>query len=207
MQKLVDGIRHFQRHVFAGKRELFERLGAGQTPTALFITCADSRINPNLLTQTEPGDIFVLRNAGNIVPPAPDAGGEVATIEFAVTALGIADVVVCGHSDCGAIKALLDPPATQRMPRVRSWLRHARPAAARTGAPHEAPAPRALGAMVESNVLAQLDNLRTHEFLRERLATGALRLHGWVYEFPTGVVTSYDERAGRFVPLAAGGAS
>lgn len=111
MQKLIEGLHQFQNSVFGTQRELFERLAHGQTPETLFITCSDSRINPNLLTQTEPGELFILRNAGNIVPPySTSQGGEAATIEFAVAGLNVRDIIICGHSHCGAMKGLLDPP-------------------------------------------------------------------------------------------------
>src|SRR5436309_9182659 len=126
MQKLVEGIHHFQANIFRPQRDLFERLAAGQHPVALFITCSDSRINPNLLTQTDPGELFILRNAGNIIPPyGAGQGGEAATVEFATAALGIQDVIVCSHSHCGAMKGLLDPKAVRDLPAVAQWLTHA----------------------------------------------------------------------------------
>src|SRR5688572_22576048 len=126
MQKLIEGLHHFQSQIFSSQRELFERLARGQTPDALFITCSDSRINPNLITQTEPGDLFIIRNAGNIIPPHGAAnGGEGATIEYAVAALGVKDIIVCGHSHCGAMKALLEPERLVNLPTVGAWLSHA----------------------------------------------------------------------------------
>src|SRR5688500_15887824 len=126
MQKLIEGFHHFQSSVFRSQRELFERLAAGQQPDALFITCSDSRINPNLITQTDPGDLFILRNAGNIVPPhGLPSNGEEATIEFAVVGLGIKDLIVCGHSHCGAMKGLLQPENLSEMPALVRWLSHA----------------------------------------------------------------------------------
>ena len=117
MQKLVQGIHHFQRNIFSSQRELFERLAVGQNPDALFITCSDSRINPNLITQTEPGELFIVRNAGNIVPPyGASEGGEAAAIEFAVVGLGVKDIIICGHSQCGAMKGLLDPKSLDGLP-------------------------------------------------------------------------------------------
>ena len=125
MQKLIDGLHDFQRNVFGHRREFFERLAHGQSPEVLFITCSDSRINPNLITQTQPGELFIIRNAGNIVPPhGPIPGGEAATIEFAVSGLGVKDIVVCGHSHCGAMQALLDPSKVASMPCVSGWLVH-----------------------------------------------------------------------------------
>src|SRR5437763_1705755 len=126
MQKLLQGIHHFQANIFRSQRDLFERLAHGQKPDALFITCSDSRINPNLITQTEPGDLFILRNAGNIIPPHGAAnGGEGATIEYAVTALGVEDIIVCGHSHCGAMQGMLTPEELVDLPATRAWLSHA----------------------------------------------------------------------------------
>src|ERR1044071_9547851 len=126
MQKLVHGIHRFQEGVFRSQKELFEQLSSGQKPAALFITCSDSRIDPNLLTQTEPGDLFILRNASNIVPPyGPYGGGEAATIEYAVSVLGVQDIIVCGHSHCGAMSGLLNPDQVRELPAVRNWLAHA----------------------------------------------------------------------------------
>src|SRR5262245_47277850 len=126
MQKLIQGIHQFQANQFLSQRELFERLADGQNPDALFITCSDSRINPNLVTQTEPGDLFILRNAGNIVPAyGASNGGEGATIEFAVAGLGIQDIIVCGHSHCGAMASLMEPEKIDDMPAMSAWLSHA----------------------------------------------------------------------------------
>src|SRR5678815_962805 len=130
MHKILEGIHHFQHHVFPKKRALFARLASSQSPQALFVGCSDSRVALDLVTQTGPGDLFVCRNAGNIVPAHgggdPDAVS--ATIEYAVCQLGVRDIVVCGHSDCGAMKALLNPASLDDMPQVRSWLRHAKEA-------------------------------------------------------------------------------
>ena len=128
IERLMQGIHHFQTEIFDSQRELFERLARGQNPTALFITCSDSRINPNLITQTDPGELFILRNAGNIVPPYGLAsGGEAGTIEFAVAALGVRHIIVCGHSHCGAMRSLLRPELIENLPAVRTWLAHAEP--------------------------------------------------------------------------------
>lgn len=126
MQKLVEGIHQFQQNIFTSQESLFQRLMRGQQPLALFITCSDSRIDPSLLTQTEPGELFIMRNAGNIVPSyGAVQGGEAATIEYAVSVLGVRDVIICGHSHCGAMGALLQPEQTAELPAVRDWLRHA----------------------------------------------------------------------------------
>jgi carbonic anhydrase len=204
MQKLVDGIHHFQTNAFTSEREFFERLADGQTPETLFITCSDSRINPNLLTNTRPGELFILRNAGNIVPPYGAAnGGEGATIEYAVAALGVKDIIVCGHSHCGAMNALIAPAGLEELPTVRAWLGHAemtRRIIRENYAHLEGQA--LVTATVQENVLAQLENLRTHPAVAARLARGALHLHGWVYKIETGEVFSFDPTSGQFGPLA-----
>ena len=203
MQRLLQGIHHFQANVFRPRRDWFERLAEGQRPSALFITCSDSRINPNLITQTEPGELFIVRNAGNIIPPhQPAAGGEQATIEFAVTALGIQDLIVCGHTRCGAMKGLLDPAGLDEMPAVRHWLGHAEATRRiiRTKYTH-LDDPARLTAAAEENVLVQLENLRTHPAIAAGLAKGDLKLHGWVYKIETGEVFAFDPESGQFVPL------
>src|SRR5438034_382656 len=164
MQKLVQGLHHFQANIFCSQRELFERLAKKQTPDALFITCSDSRINPNLITQTNPGDLFILRNAGNIIPPHGAAnGGEGATIEFAVTALGVEDVIVCGHSHCGAMHGLLNAGALHEMPATSAWLSHAEATRRIVREKYRGLGDEQLIAVtVEENVLVQLENLRTH---------------------------------------------
>jgi carbonic anhydrase len=203
MQKLIEGLHRFQSELFGSQRELFERLAAGQHPEVLFITCSDSRINPNLLTQTEPGELFILRNAGNIVPPyGLGSGGEAATIEFAVAGLGVKDIIVCGHSHCGAMKGLLEPPAPRDFPALTQWLSHAESTrrvvrdkyAGREGA-------SLLNVTIQENVLAQMENLRTHPVVASGLAQGKLKLHGWVYKIETGEVFGYDAETGQFSRL------
>lgn len=204
MQKLVHGIHVFQETVFASQQELFERLAKGQSPDALFITCSDSRISPNLITQTDPGELFIVRNAGNIVPPyGAVCGGEAATIEFGVAGLGVKDIIVCGHSLCGAMDALLNREKTADMPALAAWLAHAeatrRIIRESYGHLH---GPALLTATVEENVLVQIENLRTHPVVASRLAKGTLNIHGWVYKIETGQVFAYDPAEGQFVPLA-----
>lgn len=203
MQKLFEGLHHFQKNIFSSQRTLFERLAQGQSPETLFITCSDSRINPNLLTQTEPGELFILRNAGNIVPPYGAAnGGEGATIEYAVAALNVKDIIICGHSHCGAMKGLLEPESLTDVPQVAQWLSHAE-ATRRiikenyTHLENQA----LLTATVEENVLVQLENLKTHPTVAARLSRGNLNLHGWVYKIETGDVFAYDPESGQFLPV------
>jgi carbonic anhydrase len=204
MQKLIQGIHDFQSQLFGSQREFFEGLAKGQHPLVLFITCADSRIVPNLITQTDPGDLFILRNAGNLVPPHGGGGGEAATIEFGVAGMGIRDIIVCGHSHCGAMEALLAPERLAGLPEMARWLRHAEATRriVRDNYPHVEG--RALATLtVEENVLVQIENLRTHPAVASALARGRVRLHGWVYKIETGEMFAYDAREGQFVPLSA----
>lgn len=204
MQKLIQGIHQFQRKEFRPRQGLFEQLGQGQNPDTLFITCSDSRIDPSLLTQTEPGELFILRNAGNIVPPHGAAnGGEGATIEFAVAGLGVKDIIICGHSHCGAMQGLLEPEKLQPLPVVAAWLSHAETTRRIVKENYQhLHSDRLLTATIEENVLVQLENLRTLPAVAARLARGDLHLHGWVYKIETGDVFAYDLQEGQFVSLA-----
>jgi len=204
MQKLVQGIHHFQKTYFSSERKLFEWLAEGQNPEALFITCSDSRISTDLLTQTSPGDLFVLRNAGNIIPAYGGSNnGAAATIEFAVGGLGVKDIIVCGHSHCGAMKGLLNPEVLQDMPAVAQWLSHAESTRRILKQNYQGLDDVAmLKAAIEENVLVQIENLRTHPSVAARLAVGALHLHAWVYKFETGEVFTYDAEEGQYVPVS-----
>ncbi len=204
MQKLIQGIHQFQGKSFVPMKGLFEQLAKGQQPETLFITCSDSRIDPALLTQAKPGDLFILRNAGNIVPPhGAGNGGEAATIEFAVAALGVKDIIICGHSHCGAMHGLLKPEQVAALPAVSSWLSHAETTRRimRDNYGH-LEGERLLTATVEENVLVQLENLRTLPAVGSRLVRGDLHLHGWVYKIETGEVFAYDVESAQFVKLA-----
>lgn len=204
MQKLVAGIHQFQTDIFSQKQRLFETLVEGQHPLALFITCSDSRIDPSLLTQTEPGELFIMRNAGNIVPPYGTIhGGEAATIEFAVSALGVKDIVICGHSHCGAMSGVLNPEKLQDLPAVRSWLSYADATdrIMRENYQHITDPNARLTATVEENVLVQVENLRTHPSVAAALARKAINIHAWVYKFENGQVFAYQPQSGQFVPV------
>jgi len=204
MQRLVDGHVRFKQSVFPRQEESFLKLAKAQSPQAMFITCADSRVVPELILQADPGDLFVYRNAGNIVPPYTHGyDGASAAIEYAIAALGVRHIIVCGHADCGAMKGLLhcDDPALGAMPTVRAWLRHADVARQVTGTrPGGFVAPDALDHLVQQNVVAQLYNLRTHPAVARGLATGTVSIHGWVYHIASGSILAVDD-AGSFAPL------
>lgn len=206
MRRLMEGVRHFRENAFLERSALFQELAtAGQDPHTLFIACADSRIVPELITQTDPGELFVCRNIGNIVPAYGEMmGGVSAVVEFACVALEVTDIVVCGHSDCGAMKAMLTPDSDQlkRMPTVRSWLRNADAARSVVDVMHpDLEGADLVQALVEQNVRTQMSHLRTHPSVAARLATGQLRIHGWVYGIGSGSVAAFDGEDGPLVPL------
>ncbi|MEU5429276.1 carbonic anhydrase [Streptomyces olivoreticuli] len=181
MQDLTEGVARFQRDVFPAKAELFARLATHHTPHTLFISCSDARVVPELITGTEPGDLFVIRTAGNLVPAwTPAADGVAASIEYAVAALGVKDIVVCGHSACGAMTALAEGHDLSGAPAVADWLRHADASRARTAADGDVPA------LVRQNVLAQLANLATHPSVARALEQRKVTLRGWVFDIATG---------------------
>lgn len=204
-EKLFDGVREFRKSVFPEQREQFEKLAQGQNPGTLFITCADSRVVPEMLTQTDPGDLFVCRNIGNIVPGYGEMlGGVSAVIEYAVMQLKVRNIVICGHSDCGAMKGLMNvnDPALAAMPTVRSWLRNAEAARTVVEARHgDLDGDAKVQALVEQNVVTQLQHLETHPSVAAALATDEITLHGWVYGIKDGEVRSYDPERRAFVPL------
>jgi carbonic anhydrase len=204
MKKIITGINAFRRNDVERHRALYERLAAEkQRPLALFITCSDSRIVPHRITGTDPGDLFVLRNAGNLVPPhGASSGGESATIEYALGVLGVGDVIVCGHSECGAVRAMLDADTPPELPAVAAWLRHAEATRRIVGAKHgHLDGARLVEAAVQENVLVQLRHLETHPAVAARLATGGLRLHGWYYDIASGRMLRHDAARHAFVDI------
>ncbi|MFJ7313848.1 carbonic anhydrase [Pseudomonas sp. NPDC098747] len=203
LRQIVDGFLHFHHEVFPQQEELFKKLATAQAPKAMFITCADSRIVPELITQSSPGDLFVTRNVGNVVPPYGQMNGGVSTaIEYAVLALGVQHIIICGHSDCGAMRAVLNPDSLEKMPTVKAWLRHAEVAKTMV---HEncncADEKESMPILTEENVIAQLQHLRTHPSVASRMANGQLFIHGWVYNIETSEIKAYDADQGRFLPL------
>jgi carbonic anhydrase len=203
MQEIIQGVRTFQRDIYPQYRELFEKLAKGQSPVALVITCSDSRADPFLFTNAQPGRLFVLRNAGNIVPKYDGiVGGVTATIEFAVVALKVPNIIVCGHTGCGAMHGVLHPESLKGMPHVADWLEHhadaVRDMMARTG---HLGAEDEMQHAVDANVLVQLEHLRDQPSVAEALSAGRISLHGWVYDIITGSVRAYDEKEQQFVAL------
>lgn len=203
MQKLVKGIHNFQRGFFANHRALFEQLAtAGQRPETLFITCSDSRVVPNLITDAAPGELFIVRNVGNIVPTADLPGGTAAAIQYAVEVLQVENVIVCGHTQCGALKAILDPDSVQHLEYVRRWLKStARVKAVIDEKYAHLEGEAKLTAAIEENVLAQLEHLREYPFIASRMDAGKLHLNGWVFDVGRGQVFDYEPEQDAFVPL------
>ncbi len=209
MQKLVKGLQHFQSNVFAHEREFYEEAARGQSPETMLITCSDSRIVTNLVFGHRPGDVFEVRNAGNLVPSyGAHFGAEAAALEFGLTVLKVKHIVVCGHSQCGAMKAVLDPGSVDGLPALKEWLRFADV----TGRVVKDNFPELEGADLLHkatchNVLCQLDNLRTHPAVAARLVRGDLHLHAWVYSIEKGEVLAYNPAEFTFAPLNQGAAA
>ena len=202
MERLVQGHKRFHAEVFPERRSQFRLLADRQSPEWLFITCSDSRVLPDLILGTGPGDLFITRNAGNVVPVLNhEADGVTATIEYAVDVLKVKDAIVCGHSDCGAMKAALDQEALKKLPKAHRWLRHVESAFSHRQPLNPADGEHAeLASLIRGNVVAQLMNLREQPSVSHAIAEGRLRVHGWYYDILTGKIEEYDETQRRFVP-------
>jgi carbonic anhydrase len=203
LAKIVSGIAKFQSEVFPRQQSLFTHLKNQQHPIATFFTCADSRIVPNLLLQTGPGEIFTERTPGNIVPKYSDhVGGVTASMEYAVMVLRVPLIIICGHTDCGVMKALLQPEQTTAMPALQSWMRHALAARERLLRDHHnLSSEEQLRLITEYNVLVQLENLRSHPAVEAALAKGELEVQGWIYDIGQGEISVADEQTGKFATL------
>jgi carbonic anhydrase len=203
MEDLLSGIHQFHTQVFTREKDFYSKLVSGQSPSTLFIGCSDSRVDPSIITQSGLGELFVLRNAGNIVPSyGASNGGEAATIEYAVSVLGVKDIVICGHTGCGALQALVTPGSTDRLPLVRKWL-------------HQAEATRRileenyshlegtslLKAAIKEHTLVQIENLQTHPCVAAKLQRGELTLHAWIYQIEKGDILAYSTEDRRFASL------
>lgn len=203
--KLLKGIRHFKNNAFVENKNLFSTLTGGQNPDILFITCSDSRIIPSSITHAEYGDLFVIRNAGNIIPPySNEPSGEAATIEYALKKLHVKEIIICGHSQCGAMQGLLDPQPEEHLPAVASWLKYAQPALSRVKEkpstfddnPHSK-----LVHTTQENILVQIENLKTHPAVKEKLANRQLLLHAWFYDIKCGEIFIYNHESNTFIPF------
>lgn len=208
MQRLIAGVHKFRNDEFGNYRKLFRKLSEeGQNPHTLFITCSDSRVLAELITQSKPGDLFVVKNVGNIVPPASARGSTnstAAAIEFAVGTLRVSDIVICGHSQCGAMSALLgENPAGESMPHLREWLSLAAPVleTMRTQYIHLTKMAERMNAAAAENVLFALENLHGYPCVQDRLMDGTLRLHGWFFKIATAELFAYDPELLQFQPL------
>ena len=207
MNDFIGRVLNFQSRIVPDQRALYTRLARdGQSPKALMISCADSRVIPEEMMQAGPGELFVCRNAGNIVPPfATQNGGVSSTVEYAVAALGVRDIVVCGHSDCGAMKALMAPESLEGMPNVAAWLRHSSAAREVVCCSYDGlEGPAAARAAAQENVVIQLAHLRTHPSVAAGIARGEIALHGWFFDIEAGEVLALDGISGRFVPICEG---
>jgi carbonic anhydrase len=203
LAKIVEGVRKFQTEVYPAQRAMFETLRNRQQPMAMFITCADSRVVPNLFTQTGPGDFFVERNPGNLVPQYGEfIGGVSSGVEFAMLVLKVPLVIICGHTDCGVMKGLLHPEQAQGLPALQEWMRHA--AESRHRVMRDCPDAtdeEKLRLITQYNVLAQMENLKSHPSVHARIVGGEVDIRGWVYDIGDGSIWAADPESGRFAKI------
>lgn len=208
MIKLIDGIVEFREQMLPQYAEHFRHLADGQSPDALFITCSDSRVVPELLASTDPGELFVNRNVGNMIPPATVDGSstgdlsEAAGIEFAVTVLGVENIIICGHSECGAMRAALDPASVAKASNLSKWLHHAASAVFRLE--QEGPLDSTLSVhnqLSQMNVLVQLEHLMTYPIVKEKVKAKKIRLCGWWFEIKSGEMHAFHKQNRKFEPI------
>ncbi len=202
-QKLVKGIHSFQRGYFASHRELFQQLATVQTPETLFITCSDSRVDPNLITNSKPGELFIVRNVGNVVPNMSLPGGTAAAIQYAVEVLNVENIIVCGHTQCGALKAILDPASVKHLEYVSRWVESTIDVKRLIDEKYaHLQGEEQLNAAIQENVLAQLEHLRQFPFVASQMDAGKLTVSGWVFDVGRGEVFDYDPDIGEFLSLS-----
>jgi carbonic anhydrase len=203
MQKLIEGHKRFLAEIFPAKKGQYRLLAESQAPEWLFITCSDSRIVPDLILGTGPGDLFITRNAGNVVPVSGnDVDGCTATIEYAVEVLKVKHAILCGHSDCGALKAAIDTPVLETLPKAKRWLRHVEAAFVHRQPINPDDGEHAeLASLIRGNVVAQLINLREQPSVARAVIAGRLTVHGWYYDILSGRIEQYDGSQRRFLPL------
>jgi carbonic anhydrase len=203
MEKLVKGILEFRQKLLPTYREKFAHLALGQFPDTLFIACSDSRVVPNLFASTDPGDLFVLRNMGNLIPPfataVNEATAEAAVIEFSLTTLPIANIIVCGHSECGAMQAVMSGIETLESPSLKNWLQHCCcKSLVKTDESHCGHLPPH-NQLSQMNVLQQMENLKTYPIIQKKLLNKDIIIHGWYFDIATGDVYAYEEALKRFI--------
>lgn len=203
MKKLIQGIIDFRQNLVDENRALFTKLAQGQEPDALFIACSDSRVVPNLFASTNPGDLFVMRNIGNLIPPASSAHQEnstLAVIEFAIFSLNVADIIICGHSDCGAIEALVKGIDTSCCPHLDSWLKFGEESLSkfRKGFTID-PLLSELNQISQVNVLQQMEHIASYPFIQERIKNKLLRVHGWWFDIAQADVYCYESEQNQFI--------
>ncbi len=205
MKKLIQGIIDFRKRKHPSYKETFKKLALEQRPDVLFIACSDSRVAVNVFASTDPGDLFVVRNVGNLVPPSGMLGmsigdeSELAALEFALLKLGVKDIIVCGHSECGAMHAIFNGRDKVDAPHLRSWLAHGQPSldlleACKWEQTDIAPHNR----LSQLNVLQQLEHLKTYPIVTERMKAGTLKIHGWWFDIGQAEVYFYSEKDDRF---------
>jgi carbonic anhydrase len=209
IKRIIRGLSEFQNNYFASHQELFASLSHSQNPEILFITCCDSRIAPGLLTQTQPGELFIIRNLGNIIPAhGHNSSSEGAAIEYAVKSLKVQHIVVCGHSDCGSMKAMLKlQQLSSELPLVNDWLKYHAESTRLLLAENypEYTGEELLRVAIEENVLSQIEHLTTYPAVRSKLRSQTISLHAWVYEIETGKIFAFNAKEGKFVPIEAEG--
>ena len=195
MKKLIKGLHKFQTEVFPIQKDFFENLALMQDPETLFITCSDSRINPHLVTSSSPGDLFLLRNAGNIVPPYESMCSETATIEFAVCELNIKHIIICGHSHCGALKAAFNLDVLKKLPHLYSWIdENITPTLDFVRENYDTDdQTELLNILMQEHVLQQIENLKTHPCVAKAIEKKQITLHAWIYVFEEGDIFSYNQ--------------
>jgi carbonic anhydrase len=205
MDRLIEGHKHFIAEIFPKRRDQFKLLSDRQAPDTLFITCSDSRVVPDLILGTGPGDLFITRNAGNVVPVSGnDVDGGTATIEYAVEVLHVRHAIVCGHSDCGALKAAVNRKSLESLPKARRWLSHVEGAFTHRQPLNPADGEHAeLASLIRGNVVTQYLNLKAQPSVARAMAAGTLAVHGWYYDILTGQIERYDDAAKAFTKLLA----
>lgn len=195
IRKLIEGHEAFQGTDYTQMKDSFEELAKGQAPEVLLITCSDSRINPELILQYAPGDVFMIRNAGNIVPISADMSpAEMGTIEFAVSVLNVKHIIVCGHSDCGAVKGMLDPTKLEALPYLHDWI-------LKSSTDFRIDEGASLEAHIQQNIENQLTHLRQYDFIDQRVQDNSLSLHAWMYNIGDGTIQAFSESERQWLPL------